>query len=72
MPQKTQYRSAVFCLNTEQQVKANAFVEEMKEKHAEKGTMYTSVELITKFYKGEEYHQDFLAKQSSSRALKMF
>ena len=70
--QKTQYRSAVFALNAQQQAEANNFVQALEKKLAGKGPIYTTVEPITKFYRGEEYHQDFLAKQKSSKTLRMF
>jgi len=71
--QKTQYRSAIFALNAKQQTEAKAFVQALEIKYADnKGPIYCSVEPMTTFYRGEEYHQDFLSKQKSSKTLKMF
>jgi len=75
--QKTQYRSAIFAVGDEQFKQANSFVERLQAKHAagdddDKKNIYVDVEPITKFYRAEEYHQDFLAKQRSSKTLRMF
>ncbi|CAB9530742.1 Peptide methionine sulfoxide reductase MsrA [Seminavis robusta] len=70
--QKTQYRSAIFALNDEQLAQAQDFVSELEERYKEKGPIFVDVEPVTKFYRGEEYHQDFLAKQKSGRSLRMF
>lgn len=53
MEQKTQYRSAVFTLNDEQQGEAESFVKELAAKNADKGRIYCTVEPVTKFYRGE-------------------
>jgi peptide-methionine (S)-S-oxide reductase len=70
--QKMQYRSAIFTTNEIQHQKALAFVENLREKYKEKGDIFVDVEPVTKFFRGEEYHQDFLAKQKQSRSFKMF
>lgn len=70
--QKTQYKSAIFCINEHQEQQAQEFVEALREKYAEKGPIYVDVQPITTFYRAEEYHQDFLAKQRQSRTLKIF
>jgi peptide-methionine (S)-S-oxide reductase len=58
---KCQYRSAVWYLTRDQMKAAKAAVGGMKAASGEE--LYTSVEPATKFYKGEEYHQKFVAKQ---------
>jgi peptide-methionine (S)-S-oxide reductase len=58
---KCQYRSAVWYLNEEQMEAAEEVVAGMKAGAREE--LYTSIEAATKFYKGEEYHQKFMAKQ---------
>ena len=70
VPQKCQYRSAIFPVNSVQVEQAQAYVERLTEQRGRK--LYVDVELIQHFYRGEEYHQDFLKKQKSSRTLRMF
>lgn len=50
-PTKTQYRSAIFFLNKEQEQIAKEFCQNMK---------YVDIEPATKFYMAEQRHQDFL------------
>lgn len=69
--QKTQYKSAVFPINEEQEVKAKEIVKGLEQRYAEKGPIYVDIQPISKFYRAEEYHQDFLAKQKTSRTLKL-
>jgi len=47
-------------MNEDQEVRARAFVGDMP------GRQYVGVESATQFFRGEEYHQDFIAKQQSS------
>lgn len=61
----TQYRSVIFYMNEKQK----KIAEESKEK-ADKSGMYvdpivTNIEPFTKFYKAEEYHQNFYERNSS-------
>lgn len=70
--QKTQYRSAIFTVNEKQHQQALAFVGKLREQYKEKGPIFVDVEPVTKFFRGEEYHQDFLQKQKQSRAFKVF
>jgi peptide-methionine (S)-S-oxide reductase len=62
---KCQYRSAVWYLTGDQMEAAEEVVTGMKK--AAREELYTSVEPATKFYKGEEYHQHFSAKQRGRR-----
>jgi len=59
----TQYRSAIFYHNGEQQLAANAAISEIV-KHGRFGTkkIVTEVSPASTFFKAEEYHQDYLAK----------
>jgi peptide-methionine (S)-S-oxide reductase len=56
----SQYRSAIYTHSDEQQVTAEAFVEELE------GEVYdgivTEVEPLDTFYEAEEYHQDYYEK----------
>lgn len=70
--QKRQYRSAIFTKNESQHRQALEFVNKLQEQHKDKGPVFVDVEPVTKFYQAEEYHQNFLAKQKSGRAFKMF
>ena len=70
VPQKTQYRSAIFALNPNQIQRAQDFVQHLQEKANRK--LYVDVEPVTQFFKGEEYHQNFLAKQRQSRTLTFY
>jgi peptide-methionine (S)-S-oxide reductase len=56
----TQYRSAMFYANEEQK----ALFEQARERAAEwwDGTIVTKLEPLGEFYRAEEYHQDFFAK----------
>ena len=58
---KCQYRSAVWYLNEDQQAEAEGVLDGMKA--ITKGKVTSKVEPITRFYKAEEYHQDYLAKK---------
>jgi len=51
---KAQYRFAIFTLSDEQERVARAFCQ---------GMQFVDIEPVTKFYRAEEYHQDFLKKQ---------
>lgn len=74
---KCQYRSAIWYLNEEQKEKAKEVVEGMKvymngsrpmppgvrKLMGEDDGIYSSVDPATRFYRAEEYHQNFLNKQ---------
>lgn len=61
-----QYRSAVWYTSDEQRKVAEGTVEGIRA--AARGrTVYADVEPATKFYRAEEYHQDFVAKQGRRR-----
>jgi peptide-methionine (S)-S-oxide reductase len=62
--QKTQYRSAIFALDPDQYQQAQEFVAKLRDQHED--PIFVDVEPVTRFYRGEEYHQDFLVKQQSS------
>ncbi len=59
----TQYRSAVFYHSPEQQQAANATIEALAQSPRFNGkSIVTEVSPASTFYKAEEYHQDYLAK----------
>ncbi|KAL7466589.1 hypothetical protein ACHAXS_006884, partial [Conticribra weissflogii] len=63
-PSKTQYRSAIFYTSNKQREAALKKVQDLSKNGSKK--VYVDVEPVTSFYRGEEYHQDFLDKQTST------
>lgn len=61
-PRSRQYRSVIFYSNDEQKEQAEEYLEGLR--GSTRGEIYTKVEKMTKFYKGEEYHQNYIAKMS--------
>ncbi len=57
----TQYRSAVFYLDEDQKESAKEVVAGIKAVRGDK--IHCDVEKATRFYRAEEYHQDFLSKR---------
>mmetsp|Transcript_3685 Transcript_3685/g.4090 ORF Transcript_3685/g.4090 Transcript_3685/m.4090 type:complete len:120 (+) Transcript_3685:288-647(+) len=60
-PTSCQYRTALWFRNEEQKEQITNFVGNSK---------YIDIEPATQFFMGEEYHQNFLNKQTQSRAFK--
>ena len=60
--QGTQYRSAIFPLNDEQARVAKAYIAQLNSAHAFQAPIVTTIEPGKTFYRAEDYHQDFLAK----------
>ena len=58
----TQYRSAVFYLNEEQKKIAQNLINKANKSGLFPGKIVTKLEKSDKFYKAEEYHQDYLEK----------
>jgi peptide-methionine (S)-S-oxide reductase len=59
-----QYRSAIFYYNDKQKKEAQDFMKEYQKKVSKK--IVTKVEKVETFYRAEEYHQKYLAKQGLS------
>jgi peptide-methionine (S)-S-oxide reductase len=59
---RCQYRSAIWYVTAEQQRVADEVVVGLQAGLPGK-KLYTSVEPVTRFYKAEEYHQNFMSKQ---------
>lgn len=57
-----QYRSVIFYINENQKKEA----EESKARHNEKGRIVTTIEPLDKFYKAEEYHQDYFERNKQN------
>jgi peptide-methionine (S)-S-oxide reductase len=58
----TQYRSAIFPANDEQVRVAKAYIAQLDSAHAFAAPIVTTIEPGRTFYRAEDYHQDFLAK----------
>jgi peptide-methionine (S)-S-oxide reductase len=58
----TQYRSAIFPANDEQAKVAKAYIAQLDSAHAFSAPIVTTIELGKTFYRAEDYHQDFLAR----------
>jgi peptide-methionine (S)-S-oxide reductase len=56
----TQYRSAVFPMNAEEQKVAAAYIAQLDAAKAFPEPIVTKIEPFTGFYAAEQYHQDFL------------
>jgi len=57
---RCQYRSAVWYLNGDQQAEAEGILEGMIA--VTKGKVTSQVEPVTRFYRAEEYHQNYMSK----------
>ncbi|HRH25604.1 MAG TPA: peptide-methionine (S)-S-oxide reductase MsrA [Parcubacteria group bacterium] len=58
----TSYRSAIFYANEEEREEAEKFIKIVDDSKRWQRPVVTSLEPLTKFYKAEEYHQDYLQK----------
>jgi len=62
-PSSCQYRSAIFYCSEKQRHAALKKIEELG--NGGTRTVCVDLEPVSNFYRGEEYHQDFLEKQTS-------
>ena len=60
----TQYRSAIFPLDSEQEAEAKAAIERANNDHG--GRVVTSIEAPSAWYPAEDYHQDYWAGEGRS------
>ncbi len=60
----TQYRSIILYTTPEQKKAARDYIQELKDDKAFPAMIVTEVEPLEKFYKGEDYHQDYFARNS--------
>jgi peptide-methionine (S)-S-oxide reductase len=58
----TQYRSAIFPTNSEQQHVAEAFIAQLNQAHVFDLPIVTKIEPDRDFYPAEDYHQDFVTR----------
>jgi peptide-methionine (S)-S-oxide reductase len=56
----TQYRSAIFFANPEQQQIAKAYINQLNQAKLFKGAIATQITPLTGFYEAEEHHQNFI------------
>jgi len=61
----TQYRSAIFPTTPAQAAEARAFIEELQSSAKEGDPVVTTVEEGATFYRAEEYHKDYYARNQN-------
>ena len=57
----TQYRSAIFYVNADQQQQAQRYIKQLTDEHTYPSPIVTQVVPLKKFYAAEEHHQNYLA-----------
>jgi peptide-methionine (S)-S-oxide reductase len=57
----TQYRSAIFYTNLDQQKSAQSYIQQLTATHTFSAPIVTQVVPLKQFYAAEEYHQNYLA-----------
>jgi peptide-methionine (S)-S-oxide reductase len=61
----TQYRSVIFYKNEEQKLAAQSIIAELKKAQVYENPIVTTIEPFTKFYKAEDYHQNYYANNKN-------
>ena len=67
----TQYRSVIFYKNDEQRKAAQSIIAELNKAKVYNSPIVTKAEPFTKFYKAEDYHQNYYANNKSQPYCKM-
>jgi len=67
----TQYRSVIFYKNEEQKKVAQSIIAELNKAKVYDSPIVTKVEPFTKFYKAEDYHQNYYTNNKSQPYCKM-
>ncbi|WP_417939665.1 peptide-methionine (S)-S-oxide reductase MsrA [Flavobacterium sp. RS13.1] len=67
----TQYRSAIFYTNEEQKKAAQNIITELSKAKVYDSHIVTKIEPLTKFYKAENYHQNYFANNKNQPYCKM-
>jgi peptide-methionine (S)-S-oxide reductase len=62
----TQYRSAIFYHDAEQEAAARQAIAALEKTHAFNGPIVTEAKSAGPFYRAEEYHQQYLAKRGAA------
>lgn len=68
----TQYRSALFPVNPEQDKAARAYITQLDKARLWKAPIVTKVEKYRGFQQAEDYHQDFLARNPGHGYIRMW
>ncbi|AFY97033.1 peptide-methionine (S)-S-oxide reductase MsrA [Chamaesiphon minutus] len=68
----TQYRSAIFFNNPEQQQVAKAYIDRLNKSRIFPKPIATQVVPLTKFYAAEEYHQNFIVRNPTQAYIVRF
>lgn len=61
----TQYRSVIFYANEEQKEEAKSIIAELNKQKVYASAIVTTIEPFTKFYKADDYHQNYYANNKS-------
>lgn len=67
----TQYRSVIFYKNADQKKAAQSIITELNKAKVYDSPIVTKIEPITKFYKAEDYHQNYYANNKNQPYCKM-
>ncbi|RUT70351.1 peptide-methionine (S)-S-oxide reductase [Flavobacterium cupreum] len=67
----TQYRSVIFYHNPQQKKAAESIIAELNKAKVYDSPIVTKVEPVSKFYKAEDYHQNYYANNKSQPYCKM-
>jgi peptide-methionine (S)-S-oxide reductase len=67
----TQYRSVIFYKNDEQKKAAQSIIAELNKAKVYNSPIVTKIEPFTKFYKAEDYHQNYYANNKNQPYCKM-
>jgi len=67
----TQYRSVIFYKNAAQKSEAQSIINALTKAKAYNKPIVTTIEPLTKFYKAEDYHQNYYANNKSQQYCQM-
>ena len=67
----TQYRSVIFYKNEEQKKAAQTIINDLNKAKVYNSSIVTKVEPLTKFYKADDYHQNYYANNKNQPYCKM-
>lgn len=62
----TQYRSAIFYHDAEQEAEAHEAIATLEKSHIFKRPIVTEIKPASDFYRAEEYHQQYLSKRGAA------
>jgi peptide-methionine (S)-S-oxide reductase len=68
----TQYRSAIFFNNPEQQKVAKAYIDQLDKEHIFTAPIATQLVPLVKFYAAEDYHQNFIDRNPTQSYIVKF